>query len=571
MKVSSLMIICAVVASAILLFGSCNFSSKQETDNEPLAKSMMEEYFTKKINSREIPDIKKFAYMDSLLLLAPEKSGRIMEQKAKILINSGRFKEAISALMKIDKEVVSPLEKIDILYNLAYCHQATGDYSKALDNIASTLLLQVPDSLEQHKIDCKFLLARIYRISGNYHRSDSIFKEVRQQIKNLKTSKSRKDDLAARYHIERSSAYLDNQQHKESLEQLKMASNYKMNRETELLIEMGMAELYNEMDKPDIAEDYYKSYLRKAGPSINRIYALYNYAKLLESIGRHEEAADSCRRLIEYTENDGINHVKGAAYEVLSKALFSLGLYKDAYEAHSTFYSIMDSVLWQTGTNLTDDFEKRMALSGKNRPSTDSFVYNHKQDFITEMAIAAAIALACIISLAFIPSMTASKRNRGKGNSGNGADAAENEDPSSQSELITEPVSMSLKLIHANKIIDEISAIACDMSVDNDSRRKQIADILKSRSSVKDFWELFTISFEKVHPDFFRSLYYRHPYLSPGESRMCAFIIMNMSTKEIASLTNRSVRTIDSIKYRLHKRLGLDSGTSTESYLRSLL
>ena len=78
MKVSSLMIICAVVASAILLFGSCNFSSKQETDNEPLAKSMMEEYFTKKINSREIPDIKKFAYMDSLLLLAPEKSGRIM-------------------------------------------------------------------------------------------------------------------------------------------------------------------------------------------------------------------------------------------------------------------------------------------------------------------------------------------------------------------------------------------------------------------------------------------------------------------------------------------------------------
>ena len=67
MKVSSLMIICAVVASAILLFYSCNFSSKQETDNEPLAKSMMEEYFTKKINSREIPDIKKFAYMDSLL------------------------------------------------------------------------------------------------------------------------------------------------------------------------------------------------------------------------------------------------------------------------------------------------------------------------------------------------------------------------------------------------------------------------------------------------------------------------------------------------------------------------
>ena len=101
--------------------------------------------------------------------------------------------------------------------------------------------------------------------------------------------------------------------------------------------------------------------------------------------------------------------------------------------------------------------------------------------------------------------MTASKRNRGKGNSGNGADAAENEDPSSQSELSTEPVSISLKLIHANKIIDEISAIACDMSVDNDSRRKQIADILKSRSSVKDFWELFTISFEKVHPDFFRS------------------------------------------------------------------
>lgn len=51
---------------------------------------------------------------------------------------------------------------------------------------------------------------------------------------------------------------------------------------------------------------------------------------------------------------------------------------------------------------------------------------------------------------------------------------------------------------------------------------------------------------------------------------MCAFIIMNMSTKEIAQLTNRSVRTVENIKYNIGKKMALPEGQSLTMYLRSL-
>ena len=133
------------------------------------------------------------------------------------------------------------------------------------------------------------------------------------------------------------------------------------------------------------------------------------------------------------------------------------------------------------------------------------------------------------------------------------------------------PLHLSLQIAQANTTIQEIAKIGCDASIDDDTRRRRIGDILKTIEVNKNLWEVFMTCFGKMHPSFMRTLYGRHPDLSKGEIRMCAFIVMAITTKEIAAITNRSTRTVESMKYRLHKKLGLDSSVSTESYLRNFM
>ncbi len=82
--------------------------------------------------------------------------------------------------------------------------------------------------------------------------------------------------------------------------------------------------------------------------------------------------------------------------------------------------------------------------------------------------------------------------------------------------------------------------------------------------------EDFRKHFEEVHPDFFRNLTARCPTLSQTDQRLCAFLYLGMSTKEIAALTNRAIRSIESSRLRLRKKTGLEPAASIQAFLHSL-
>ena len=59
----------------------------------------------------------------------------------------------------------------------------------------------------------------------------------------------------------------------------------------------------------------------------------------------------------------------------------------------------------------------------------------------------------------------------------------------------------------------------------------------------------------------------KHPELSNNERMMCAYLKMGLSSKEIAPLLNISVRGVETIRYRLRKKLGLDEKDSLMTFL----
>lgn len=82
--------------------------------------------------------------------------------------------------------------------------------------------------------------------------------------------------------------------------------------------------------------------------------------------------------------------------------------------------------------------------------------------------------------------------------------------------------------------------------------------------------ELFETYFDEVHENFIKRLNEKFPGLTPGEQKLCAYIKMNISSKEMAALLNISQRGVEISRYRLRKKLGIDRDTNLVSFISGI-
>jgi DNA-binding CsgD family transcriptional regulator len=80
-------------------------------------------------------------------------------------------------------------------------------------------------------------------------------------------------------------------------------------------------------------------------------------------------------------------------------------------------------------------------------------------------------------------------------------------------------------------------------------------------------WEMFENLFDQAHENFFQRLKSDYPDLTPSDLRLCAYLRLNLSSKEIAPLLNISVRGVEERRYRLRKRLQLPSEQNLTEFI----
>ncbi len=95
---------------------------------------------------------------------------------------------------------------------------------------------------------------------------------------------------------------------------------------------------------------------------------------------------------------------------------------------------------------------------------------------------------------------------------------------------------------------------------------KQMISDLHQYSSGHD-WEEFRLYFEEVHQSFEKNLSSAFPDLSPNDKKICALLKLGLSTKEIASITFRELRSVESARNRLRKKLGLAAEVNIHTFL----
>lgn len=115
----------------------------------------------------------------------------------------------------------------------------------------------------------------------------------------------------------------------------------------------------------------------------------------------------------------------------------------------------------------------------------------------------------------------------------------------------------------------ELQQIINDLPESHHSKFTDLKRKLNTQNS-KSFIDEFETRFTSVYEEFFTNIKKIAPDLTPTEIRLCALMRLNISTKEIATLTNRTVGTIDNARSNIRKKLKLEDQVILQQFLLEL-
>ncbi len=142
----------------------------------------------------------------------------------------------------------------------------------------------------------------------------------------------------------------------------------------------------------------------------------------------------------------------------------------------------------------------------------------------------------------------------------------QNEKLQNEIENKTKELSMStINIVKKNELLSEIKSelLATNKSSDIKSVIKTINKNLDKSSD----WQIFVKAFNDADRDFLKKIKSLHPKLTPNDLRLCAYLRLNLSTKEIAPLLNISIRSVEIKRYRLRKKMDLAHNLRLVEYI----
>ena len=137
----------------------------------------------------------------------------------------------------------------------------------------------------------------------------------------------------------------------------------------------------------------------------------------------------------------------------------------------------------------------------------------------------------------------------------------------------------TMNLMRKNDMLQQLDDSLADLaeSVKRDDPKAKVSQKVKAiRKSIvdnmndDDNWDKFEENFNLVYDNFMAKLLAKFPDLHKNERKLCAYLRLGLSSKEIASLLNISLRSVETFRYRLRKKLGLAPRESITDFVQRL-
>ncbi|WP_291127366.1 triple tyrosine motif-containing protein [Flavobacterium sp. UBA7682] len=129
----------------------------------------------------------------------------------------------------------------------------------------------------------------------------------------------------------------------------------------------------------------------------------------------------------------------------------------------------------------------------------------------------------------------------------------------------------TMSLIKKNELLNIIKEDLKKSSEENSGRNiKSVISTINRNITEDDSWNVFKEAFDNADKDFLKKIKAAHPSLTPSDLKLCAYLRLNLSSKEIAPMLNISIRSVEIKRYRLRKKLNLLHDDGLANYILSV-
>lgn len=129
----------------------------------------------------------------------------------------------------------------------------------------------------------------------------------------------------------------------------------------------------------------------------------------------------------------------------------------------------------------------------------------------------------------------------------------------------------TMSLIKKNELLSIIKEDLKKSSDENSGRNiKSVISTINRNITEDDSWNVFKEAFDNADKDFLKKIKAAHPSLTPSDLKLCAYLRLNLTSKEIAPMLNISIRSVEIKRYRLRKKLNLMHDDGLVNYILSI-
>jgi DNA-binding CsgD family transcriptional regulator len=130
----------------------------------------------------------------------------------------------------------------------------------------------------------------------------------------------------------------------------------------------------------------------------------------------------------------------------------------------------------------------------------------------------------------------------------------------------------TMNLVVKNEFMENVKeeireALSTDKPEEKQKALERIIKEIDTTLKVQEDWKQFEYNFDRVHGDFLKRLTTEFTDLTPGEQKLCAFLRLNMDSKEIANLMGISLRGVEVSRYRLRKKFNLETQQNLAKFI----
>ncbi len=286
-------------------------------------------------------------------------------------------------------------------------------------------------------------------------------------------------------------------------------------------------------------------------------------------------------KALQISKENGFGNSAIIAQEQLSLVYAKMGRYKNAYEMYREFKYWSDSLLnlekiqLITQLELQDKFDRRLTEAKLLQQKKEA--EQKRRELIYSLIIAVSAMSLIILVLLYFLQRNKYRRHKLEAEKSNLERITLEQDKNKLEEDIEfknkELATNVMYMVRKNELITQISEKLIKSKLAFKKENQAIIDgIIKDLQSTTEeyVWTEFEIRFQQVHNDFYEKLNEKFPNLSANEKKLCAFLRLNMTTKEISAITYQTINSLTVARSRLRKKLGLDSDENLISFLESM-